>query len=252
MSLKVTLVNYINTYPFLDALLLHPKKYELDKKTPKECGQSFIDNNSDIALVPTGFLSELEMPYQLLGNYGIASHGPVRTVKLLADNTIDNIDSISIDNHSTTSSLLLKILCKYYWNISATFLPADMNNKPETDAALMIGDKVFQYEEQYEYQYDLGSAWNDFTGLPFIFALWLAKSDIENEKLVSFNKDLKHGLDNIDQTIYKYRKDLPGIDLDSYLKQNIKYTLSDDYLEGLKLFIDLASSLNPSAAPARP
>ena len=243
MSLRVTLVNYINTYPFLDALLKHPDRYQIIKKNPKACGLDFIDLKTDIALVPTGFLLSLRTAYKLLADYGIASNGQVRTVKLLSNKPINEIKSISLDSHSTTSCLLLKILCQHYWKIKVEYKNANFDNYTEVDSALMIGDKVFEHEDGFEFHYDLGECWTELTGLPFVYAIWLARDNITEQELLQFNKDLDAGFQMIDQTISNHRSDVEKIDLGLYLTENIKFKLSESYIQGLEKFIELSESL---------
>ena len=83
--------------------------------------------------------------------------------------------------------------------------------------------------------YDLGAAWTAHTGLPFVFAAWVANKELPATFLTEFNEALKWGIDNMDQLISQ----LPpvGYDITTYFHTNIRYDLTDASKEGMKLFL---------------
>ena len=243
MVYQVTLVNYINTYPFIEGLTGKQDSFVLDKRIPKECGEKFLTGESDFALVPVAFLPRIKHPFQIIKNYGIACHGAVHSVKLLSKLPVEMISEVSMDPHSTTSVELLKVLMQDHWGKNLKYNDLDLNNFDKSEAVLLIGDKVFQHEDQYDYQYDLGEIWRQLTGLPFVFAIWLCKESIPQDVIDEFTSRLNLGLSRIDDIIIKEQVNHSEIDLEIYLKENIKYKLDDQYLKGLDRFYEL-SSLN--------
>ena len=240
MSYNLVLVNYINTLPFLEALTNSNSNFEINEKIPKLCGIDFMNGHADIALIPCGFLPQMkELPFKVLDKFGIACDGAVRTVKLLSHAPVQDIKTISLDNHSTSSSKLLKILCELYWKIQPIFTNKQIAHDTNEEAVLMIGDKVFEHESNYEYAYDLGEIWKQFTGLPFVFAVWVAKQDMPQKIIDELYEKLEKGIIEIEHTIEKYKPIYPNIDIESYLGTHIKYKLDERYQEGLEKYLDL-------------
>jgi len=238
MKYNLSLVNYINTYPFLEALKQADFPFNVSEKIPRLCGEDFIKGTADIALIPCGFLPRLDgLSYKILNQYGIACDGPVRTVKLLSKKPLKQINNIGLDSHSTSSSQLLKILCEHHWGISPEFNSINISDVQNIDAALMIGDKVFEYESGFEYAYDLGTVWKEFTGLPFVFAIWIAKSEVPEEILDILNTQFERGLSTLDQTIDKFESKFPTIDVKTYLGTNIHFKLDERYIDGLQKYL---------------
>ena len=240
---QVTLVNYINTYPYIKGLEAAGSLFHLDKRIPKECGEVFLRGEADFALVPVAFLPRLDSNFQVIKNYGIACDGAVHSVKLLSEVPVGELTELRLDPHSTTSVELIKVLMKEYWNKSLVYNDLDLNNMNDQQAALLIGDKVFKHENDFTYQYDLGEKWKAFTGLPFVFAVWVCKSDIAQSVIKEFTALLAQGLTEINVIAESQQAFHPLVDLNQYLNQNIKFKLDDNYLDGLSRFFEL-SSLN--------
>jgi len=240
MKYNLTIVNYINTYPFLEALR-HPNlPFNVVEKIPRLCGEDFINGNADIALIPCGFLPKLQdIPHKILDQYGIACEGEVRTVKLLSRVPLDQIETIVLDNHSTSSSQLLKVLCKHHWKLSPNYTTQEIENVDAIESALMIGDKVFEFESGFDFAYDLGEAWQNFTGLPFVFAIWVAKPEVPKSVTDKLYAQFDQGINKIDLTIKKFQNKFPNIDLESYLGSHIHFRLNESYLDGLHRYLDL-------------
>jgi len=237
---KVTLVSYINTFPFLDALK-KDASYELDLQIPSKCGNAFIHGSADIALVPVGLLPSLHVPYKVLSGFCIGGDGPVHTVKLLSNVPLQDIDEIFLDNHSVSSRNLCKVLVDKYWYKSLNYRNIDINDITSDKSVLLIGDKVFEFENNYKYHYDLSEEWKKFTGLPFVFAVWISKPELSAESIEKFEESLGEGVENLDNICRKYQSQFPQYDLETYLKKHIKYRMDGRYKSGLELFLGYMS-----------
>jgi chorismate dehydratase len=129
--------------------------------------------------------------YLLLPDLAISCDGPVRSVMLFSRRAADSLDDarVLVSRSSMTSVALLRLLFENVWNSSPTFVPADaeitdlVRNRQEShDARLIIGDAALllssgtsELAADYPYVYDLGDTWKQWTGLPFVFAVWVAQ-----------------------------------------------------------------------------
>ena len=217
---------------------------ELSYDIPSQCADKLLTAKVDIGLIP--IVETLRMPeHYIISDFCIGSNNAVRTVALKSEKPLDEISSIYLDSHSRTSVVLAKILAKHYWKIKPQWIdflgnisdfPLDGNS-----AAVVIGDKAF--EMQLPYTYDLATEWRKFTGLPFVFACWVTNKQIDSDFVHRFNKALSCVTDNMTDFAEYYKNFAPeGVDLLEYWTNNISYRLTAEKREGLKLFLQYASS----------
>jgi chorismate dehydratase len=141
---------------------------------------------------------------------------------------------------------LARILVREYWKVDAELLPAKpgFENKIQGDTgALLIGDRTMGLDLKYPYVYDLGEAWLQHTGLPFVFAAWVSTKPLDPAFIQRFNAALKTGLDYIPELIYLLPTQ-PDFDLNTYFTKYISYPLTKGKRAALRLFLD---KINPEA-----
>lgn len=240
--LRISAVSYLNTFPFVygiqnssyrDHFLLH-----LD--VPSLCAERMKQGEADVALVPAGALPALD-EFNLLPGFCIGAVKEVKTVLLLSQHPLDQIRTIYLDFDSRTSVELVKILARHHWNIQPDFkklMPGEAARLDPEATLVAIGDKTFTIRPNYRYVYDLATEWIGFTGLPFVFAVWVARPEVPPEALLPLNEALHCGILNIPMCLEQFSDRLPhGVDCRSYLEENISYTLDDQKMEGLKTFL---------------
>ncbi len=243
---QISIVSYSNTLPFnygieqcnIDYNMLIWDDY------PSLSAQRVLNSDVDIALVPVGILPALK-DYKIFGDYCIGAVGKVDSVILFSNSPLDQIHKIKLDYQSTTSNKLLKILCAQYWKLDVAFELSTSGYETQiadNEGGLIIGDRAFTAKAQYTYQYDLAEAWFHFTGLPFVFAVWVHLPNIDEKLLSALNFSFQVGVDNID-TICKQHHELE-FDLKDYLKNKISYTLDTAKKEGLSLFLEKIKDLS--------
>jgi len=211
--------------------------FSLSLLDPASCSKAFDSGVADIALVPVAFLEGRD-DYNIITDYCIGADGPVNSVALLSNSPISLVESLILDDHSMTSNRLVKILLEHHWNKQVDFVKKDVSQGiqlKDNEAVVMIGDKVFEQQEHYQYKYDLAEMWKEMTGLPFVFAVWIAKKNILPEYELQLNNMLKKGVDNIDSIIESEMD--PIVDLREYLTINLKYKLTNKYQLGLNTFL---------------
>jgi len=204
-----------------------------------------LANEVDIGLIP--IVKILQMPeFYIVSDMCIGAGDAVRTVVLASETPLENISTIYLDSHSRTSVVLAKILAKHYWKIEPEWVHFSediiMYPRTENSAAVVIGDKVFGLKTPYIY--DLAVEWYKFTGLPFVFACWVANKPINEGFISRFNEAMTKVSANIETIVEYYRDRAPaGVDLREYWTKNISYPLTADKRKGLKLFLQYASEM---------
>ncbi len=250
-KVKISIVNYTNTLPFKWALkhstLFH--QIDLQEDIPSICAQKLKFNQVDLALVPVALLPELDL-YFIESDYCIGAVGKVDSVKLYSAVALNQIKTITLDYQSKSSITLTKVLAKFFWNLNVNFLdakPGFENEILNTNAAVVIGDRTFAINGQYNYEYDLAEEWQKFTGLPFVFAAWVSTNKLSSEFINTFNQVLKHGVDNTLIAIEENEAITPNLtksEIKNYLTQRISYTLDAEKKKGLTLFLEYVKTLN--------
>jgi len=250
-KIKVTAVSYLNTKPLLYGLLRSPLSEQLDLKLeiPSECARSLLNGEADIGLVPVAILPELESPH-VISDYCIGTVGTVKTVAIYSDQPLSKVNTLLLDHHSRTSVELAKILLREYWQVSPALLPASEGYLSEikgNTAGLVIGDRTIGLDKQYKYVYDLGEAWMEHTGLPFVFAAWVSNQPLPYEFISAFNKALETGVKAIPELMFLLPSPHPDFDLQDYYTNYISYELDADKRKALARFLEtITGNLQPS------
>jgi chorismate dehydratase len=244
---RVSVVQYLNTVPLVWGMLhgAQQDKYELSFTTPAGCAEAVRERKAEVGIIPSIEYQRMERA-QILAGISIASKNEVKSVLLLSKVPVEKVTSVAVDNSSRSSAALLRILFRKFYRRSVNITPsvpkpADMLKR--ADAALVIGDPALTYNGQVPEIYDLAAEWKKFTGLPFVFALWVAH---EETMPARFRKDFEnsrdYGLAHVDEIAAEYAPKLnmkiPGVKV--YLTQNIDYSLDEENRKGLRLFYKLA------------
>ncbi len=214
---------------------------QLHLDIPAVTALKFMHDEVDVALLPCGVLPRLNN-YKIITNNCIGAINQVKTVAIFANQPLEQLDKIYLDYQSRTSVELLRILLKEYWKLPAIeLLPASEGFEQrikENEAALLIGDKTFPFLADTPYQYDLATAWHEHTGLPFAFAVWVAKPTVSEEWITLFDKALETGVANRNQLAFQLAHTNPEIDWMDYFYNCISYNLDDAKRKAIKLFTE--------------
>ncbi len=240
--LRISAVSYLNTFPFVFGLkesgLLQNFTLELD--VPSICAEKLKNGLADVALIPVAALHEMGH-YHYISDYCIGAVGPVKTVLLLSKVPLEQISHVALDFDSRTSVDLVKVLAKNHWKISPhwTNLKSDQAvSMHEIESLVAIGDKTFKLRNNFRYVYDLAEAWIDWTGLPFVFAVWVSRENLPDDTIFRFTRALAYGISHKRECIEYFRDKLPGCDdCLAYLEHNISYEFDARKKAGLEKFL---------------
>ncbi len=243
---RIGAVSYLNTRPLLLGIEQESflNSIDLVKSYPAKIAQDLLEGQIDIGLVPVAILPQLSNPH-IVSKYVIGANGAVASVALFSEVPIDRIKNIYLDYQSRTSVQLLKILLAEYWKVEVNFLTASegyIDQISGSTAGLIIGDRALDNLSNFPYVYDLGLAWKQHTGLPFVFAAWVANQPIPDEFMAAFDAANGHGLAHLDEVIALIPVQEQVYDLHKYYTENISYVYDEEKKQGLNAFLNLIKS----------
>ncbi len=198
-----------------------------------------LNDEIDIGLVPVAVIP-LMKEHHIITDYCIGTEGEVASVALFSQSPIEKTERILLDYQSRTSVALAKILLKYHWKLDIPVEDAkeDFGEQIQGNiAGVMIGDRALEQRKRSAYIYDLGLAWKEMTGLPFVFAAWVANKKLDEGFINEFNAANKYGVAHIKEVLAESH--FNGYDLETYYTKNISYRLTDKKREALQKFLGL-------------
>jgi chorismate dehydratase len=195
-SLQVGRIPYINCYPVYGAIDrgIVPLRGTLVDGIPTVLNRMMADSTLDVSVVSAVEYARDAKRYLLLPELAITSDGPVRSVMLFSRHAPAALGGrrVLVSRSSMTSVALLELLFEHVWRCRPEFVAGDAElgdmarfEDESHDARLVIGDAALRLSDdanrggpwatRYPYRVDLGAAWKDWTGLPFVFAVWVAQ-----------------------------------------------------------------------------
>ena len=189
-------IPYINCYPVYGAVDRGIVELDADvvDGVPTELNHAMAEGSLDVSVISAVEYARDASRYLLLPDLAISCDGPVRSVVLFSKRPASDLQGrrVLVSRSSMTSVALLELLFEHVWDARPAFVPADAEiadvarfGEDDHDARLVIGDaalllwsRLRAREETaagYHYAYDLGAEWKRWTGLPFVFAVWVAQ-----------------------------------------------------------------------------
>lgn len=239
-KIRVAAVSYLNTKPLLYGIRHHPifKEIELIEDYPSRIAQMLINDEVDLGLIPVAAVLKLK-EWHIVGNYCIGADGAVASVCIFSQVPMAQIETVYLDYQSRTSVNLARILLKEYWKKDVRFVETvgeDFRQKIEgATAAVVIGDRALEQRQHAAYIYDLSEAWKEYTGLPFVFAAWIANKPLPEDFVRRFDEANEAGTKNLDTVLGQLH--FPHYDLRTYFTKCLNYQLGDESRQGMKLFL---------------
>ncbi|MBS1745047.1 MAG: menaquinone biosynthesis protein [Bacteroidetes bacterium] len=245
-KIKVGAVSYLNTKPLLWGIEKSPElmqQLELTTDYPSKIAKQLLNDEIDIGLVPVAIIP-LMKEYYIDSDYCIGADGDVASVCLFSDVELEKVDKILLDYQSRTSVNLCRVLLKNHWKKEIPVEDAGpdfIERIKGTTAAVLIGNRALQQRKHSKYIYDLAGEWKKFTGLPFLFAAWIANKKLPAGFIELFDKKNAEGLENIDAVIAENKYEY--YDLHTYFTKNISYKINDEKRKAMDLFLKLLNQL---------
>lgn len=253
-KVRVGRIRYLNVLP-----IYHPlesgqlgENFELVYGTPAELNEQMEAGNLDVSSCSSFEYARHPEKYFLLPDIAIGSAGPVMSVLLISQKPISELDGEEIltTAQSHTSAALLRMLFRDCLKQDVSYKTGSVSDYIDKGdlpvAALCIGDEALRLanDERYPYRLDLGEAWREWTGLPFIFGVWIvSRKSVESgcfsqNPVELFAKAKQWGRDNIEYVISLAEKaGYMGNDGLTQYFNSLVYDLGEEEQKGLRLFM---------------
>ncbi len=260
--LRVGRIPYINCYPVYGGIDrgIVPLDGQLVDGVPTTLNRLMAAHQLDVSVVSAVEYARDAKRYLLLPELGITSDGPVRSVMLFSAHEPTTLGArrVLVSRSSMTSVALLELLFEHVWRCAPEFVPGDaelvdlerFEDEPH-DARLVIGDAALRladeadrggpWAERYPHRLDLGAEWKRWTGLPFVFAVWVAQRAAPVHEALNVHASLiasrDWGLEHLDQLAAQASL-ASGVPRDTCLTYfaGLDYRLSYPHLAGLTEF----------------
>ena len=249
---RVGRIPYLNSEVFYSGMAA--EGIELVSLVPSALSAAAREGRVDAGPVPLVTCFELEDRFEPLGDYCIATVERARSIILFCKRPIERLDDavVGVTGETSTSVRLLKTLLTHRFKVAPRrYVPVS----EDTDAFLLIGDDALRNRggvPSYPHLYDLGEEWRRWTGLPFVFARWMARRDASPEAVARLDgllsESVKRGLAGAEAIAGK-RRDLSmsRAEVVEYVR-SFHYRLGAAELEAIARFRDL---LDGDTAAAR-
>ena len=229
-------VRYLNGRPLIEGLC---GKVEL--MTPAELTARFVSGELDAALLSIADVFDLEN-VEIVPGAAIGCRGPVYSVVLAYRGELNQLRRVALDPASRTSSGLLRVVMESFLGIKCEYLP---RAESAEEARLIIGDPAIAFRKQASAEWrflDLGEAWHQQTGLPFVFAVWVVRNSHPDRVAIrqTLQDSLKLGLQNIPQ--------IAAVEADpdfarEYLTRYIRYEFGEEQMQAVARFRELLDEI---------
>lgn len=262
--MRIGRIPYINCYPVYGAIDRGIVRLdaELVDGLPTQLNARMAAGTLDVSVVSAVEYARASERYHLLPGLAISCDGPVQSVVLFARRPASELSGarVLVSRSSMTSVALVELLFEHVWGARPVLVagdaePAQLDRLDEEphDARLVIGDAALLLEAHrsgtdlggvvpsYPHAYDLGTVWKAWTGLPFVFAVWVAQratpADDSRRVLAALTVSRDWGLRNLDTLAAQAtaRTGVPLARCRAYLS-GLDYRLSPRHLDGLTEF----------------
>ncbi len=257
---KIAAVSFLNARPITHGLErgLGDDRFALSFELPSRCAELVERGEVDLGLIPTASYAAMAGELRIVPGIAIAGFGAVRTVLLVGEVPWPEMREIALDGASRSSAMLLQLLCRER-GLSPRFREIAHDEVLDavggTTGALVIGDAGFGAATRFLHVTDLGAAWSETTGLPFVYAVWAGRPGaIGPDEVRLLHQSLDEGLAARAEIARAWAEGQGGDPamFQDYLQRNIRYRLGAEELSGLAAFFDRARAAGLLPERARP
>jgi chorismate dehydratase len=249
IPVRLGAVGYLNARPLVYGLERQPR-FDLRYDIPSECARLLHAHAIDVGLIPSIEYLRGPQPYLFVPGPAVTSRGPVASVAIFTRVEPNDIHTIAMDTSSRTSVALSSVLLRRVFGVTPEAVPMAPDLEAmlaRADAALIIGDNaLFLAPRAPTRKLDLGELWFEHTGLPFVYAVWAGwPQAMSPADCAALQHARDAGVEDAAGVAHAYYPDDPARQAIArdYLRDNIRYYLGGEELEGLTTFYRYATEL---------
>jgi len=237
-ALRLAAVSYLNAAPLVHGLG-DDARFEVERDVPSRVAERLHAGETDLGMIPS--IEYARGDYAIVPGAAITSRGPVRSVLLFLRGRIEDVRTVAVDAGSRTSVALTRLVLRERLRRDPDHVvvtPDVAHMLEQADAALVIGDAALDYEGGAD-RIDLGEAWQQLTGLPFVWAFWAGpRGAIGAEHVARLQRAQADGLAAIPRIAQQWANGdaARAARNQSYLRDNIQYAFGDEERAGLREF----------------
>ncbi len=252
---RVGAVSFLNAKPLV-AGLVEDARVEVHYAVPAKLADLLTEGRVDAALIPVVDLATRDR-LRSLSDACIASDGETLTVRVYSRVAPSRVMRLRVDGDSHTSVLLARLIWLEMFDRAVPTMALESTTPGEAeDGVLLIGDKVVsQRPRGFAFEVDLGAAWRELTGLPFVYAVWAADerrhvADLPDRLERSRDWGMRRAAEIAERE--GPRAGWPAEIARRYLTETMHYRLTQRHRQGMELFLRLAGQrgLLPRVEPA--
>ena len=172
---------------------------------PNEVAGALERGEVDAGPVSLLDIERLEPQASTISGFCVASVTRAPSCVLLSNAPVAELSgrSVALDDPDPTALELLRVLLSQKHGVDGTTF---VGRDDEHDAVFLTGNQGLRGRRAvrgYSERYDLGEEWAEWTGLPFVFSKWLARTDLERQDFVVVQDALFVGQEDWMNNLYK-------------------------------------------------
>ena len=243
-------VSYLNSKPLLWNLEAAARRRGIEvalrTAVPSELARELSAGKLDVGLISSvEYLRAARL--EVVSDACVSSFGAVHSVKVLGRVPPEEVHTLALDAGSRSSAVLAQVLFREFVSTAPQTLPFPLGtalNAVPADAVLVIGDRAMRpTPAAFTFEWDLGAKWKELTGLPFVFAVWIAPREAATAELAALLSAVRdEGLTHLEEiaAVESRKLDFDPLFCLRYLRQNLRFRLEGPERAGLEEFRRLA------------
>jgi len=254
-------IQFLNCLPLYYGLVKSSAVLDVDlvKAAPRDLTRMLLDDELDIAPIPSIEYARNAHDLVLLPDIAISSDGEVQSILLLSKDPVEGLDgkTVALTDTSRTSQVLTRVLLSRHWGVFPTYteMPSDLATMMrETDAALLIGDDALRayWQSSDLLKYDLGAEWTEWTGVPMVYAVWAVRREFAearpdavaevSQALAGSLAYCRNHLDDISEYAARWES-FPIAYFRSYFDA-LQFRFEPRYRDGLRRYLEEAAAID--------
>jgi chorismate dehydratase len=255
LMMRIGAIHFLNAEPLCGHLSRNDTRWQIVDSSPSELARSLRNGSIDVGLVPQ--VEACRRPdYRILEGHCISCLGEVASILLFHKKPWTSLQRVAVDQASNSSVALLQVLRHLDQlpplEIIETASNLSLLQQDSTvDAVLLIGDAALKHRTRSPLdRIDLGMAWKQRTDLPFVFAVWLTRTQLDPTVIEEVARAAQLGIDQRPLFAAQFSKRYPDV-LDEgaardYLQRCVRYQLGPPEKESIEVFHRLRAEIDPA------